>query len=94
MIPVLVDSNVILDVATGDPVWCEWSSDHLRGLAERAILVINPIIYAEVSIGFDRIEGLEEALPASLFRRDPLPWRPVSWLARVFSNTDAAGGSR
>ncbi|WP_005033740.1 type II toxin-antitoxin system VapC family toxin [Holophaga foetida] len=92
MTPVLVDSNVILDVATGDPVWCEWSSDHLRGLAERAILVINPIIYAEVSIGFDRIEDLEEALPASLFRRDPLPWEAGFLAGKSFLEYRRRGG--
>ena len=51
MTPILVDSNVILDVATQDPVWAERSSRMLAKSAESAQLVINPIIYAEVSIG-------------------------------------------
>ena len=53
---VLVDSNVILDVTTEDPRWYTWSSRQLEGLAERHTLVINSVIYAEVSVGFERIE--------------------------------------
>ena len=74
MSTVLVDSNVLLDILTEDSRWFEWSSNALADAAEEATLVINPIIYAEVSIGFVRIEELEEALPASHYRRDALPW--------------------
>ena len=56
---VLVDSNVILDVLTEDARWFEWSSSRLAELAAATPLVINPVIYAEVSIRFDRIEGVE-----------------------------------
>jgi len=71
---ILVDSNVILDVATEDPRWFGWSSRQLEELAERHALVINPIIFAEVSVGFERIEDLDATLPADFFRREPLPW--------------------
>ena len=56
---ILVDSNVILDVVTEDREWFQWSSKTLSYYAENHIMVINPIIYAEVSIGFDRIEDVE-----------------------------------
>jgi predicted nucleic acid-binding protein len=46
---VLVDSNVLLDVISNDPVWSAWSASALAEAAEYATLVINPIIYAEVS---------------------------------------------
>lgn len=52
---VLVESNIILDIVTEDPKWFQWSSETLSTYADSNILVINPIIYAEVSIGFDRI---------------------------------------
>ncbi len=71
---VLVDSNVILDILTEDPRWGPWSGDVLARSADEMDLVINPIVYAEVSIGFERIEDLEAALPAGAFRREPLPW--------------------
>ena len=74
MTPVLVDSNVLLDVATDDPVWGDWSSSILAQTADEAILVINPLIYAEVSIGFSSIEALEEGLPPDLYHRADLPY--------------------
>ena len=54
---VLVDSNVLLDVATNDPDWGEWSVGALAEVAERSTLMINPIIYAEVSIGYATISA-------------------------------------
>lgn len=66
MSAILVDSNVLLDVLTDDPEWSEWSSDALARWAGDAMLAISPIIYAEVSIRFSRIEELEEMLPESL----------------------------
>jgi hypothetical protein len=91
---VLVDSNVILDVATEDPQWGEWSSDQLATLAEDHILVINPIIYSEVSVGFDRIEDLEEALPAELFRREGLPWEAAFLAGKCFLRYRRSRGKR
>ena len=69
-----MDSNVILDILTEDKKWFSWSSKTLAHHAEQNVLVINPIIYSEVSIRFEHIEDLEEALSLSYFRRDPLPW--------------------
>jgi len=49
-----VDSNVLLDVATNDPTWSDWSGRALAESAEQTVLIINPIVYAEVSIGYGR----------------------------------------
>jgi predicted nucleic acid-binding protein len=62
---ILVDSNVILDIVTEDKTWFSWSSETLAECSDHHRLVINPIIYAEVSIGFECIEDLEEILPVS-----------------------------
>jgi hypothetical protein len=78
---VLVDSNILLDIATDDPKWSEWSGRALSECTEHAALVINPIIYAEVSIGDTNIEALNTALPSSVYQRDPLPWGRASWPA-------------
>src|SRR4051812_34551596 len=91
---VLVDSNVILDVVTNDPQWGDWSSSMLARCAESGMLVINPIIYAEVSVGFERIEDLDEVLPADSFRRDPLPWEAAFLAAKFFPPYRRRGGSR
>jgi predicted nucleic acid-binding protein len=81
---VLVDSNVILDVATEDPRWLEWSAGQLERLAEDHLLLINPVIYGEVSIGFDRIEDLDDALPPELYRREGLPWEAAFLAGKCF----------
>lgn len=94
MTPVLVDSNVLLDVLTEDPRWLAWSSEHLAECAESAELVINPIIYAEISIGFERIENLEEALPREFVRRDNLPWEAGFLAGKCFLNYRKRGGAR
>ena len=91
---VLCDSSVLLDVATQDPVWCVWSERKLAELADTALLVINPIVYAEVSIGFARIEELEEALPATLFRREPLPWAAGFLAGKAFLGYRRTKGAR
>jgi hypothetical protein len=81
---ILVDSNVILDIVTEDKKWFPWSSQALAKYAETHTLVINPIIYAEVSVGFERIEDVEEVLPSAFFRRDPIPWEAAFLAAKCF----------
>lgn len=84
MTPVLVDSNVLIDVVTDDPRWGPWSADALEAAANQAVLVINPIIFAEVSIGFDTVEELEDAIPPATFRRDPLPYEAAFLAGKCF----------
>ena len=88
----LVDSNILLDILTEDPEWYEWSASALARRAEQSVLVIDPIIYAEVSIRFERIEDLEQALPASAFRRDALPWEAAFLAGKCFSSYRRRGG--
>jgi predicted nucleic acid-binding protein len=92
--PVLVDSNVILDVATDDLRWAAWSSRALARAADEAPLVINPLVYAEVSIGFDRVEDLEHALPREVFRRDPLPYEAAFLAGKLFLRYRKSGGAK
>jgi predicted nucleic acid-binding protein len=92
--PVLVDSNVIIDVATIDPVWSAWSEPILRRLANETFLVINPLIYAEVGVRYDTPKELEEILPSSLFRRDPLPYDAAFLAGRAFRTYRQRGGTR
>ena len=94
MADIMVDSNVILDVVTEDPKWYDWSADQLEKLAESHTLVINPIIYSEISIGFDRIEDLDQALTPEYFRRDPLPWEAGFLAGKCFVKYRRSGGRR
>ena len=91
---ILVDSNVILDIVTEDKTWFQWSSETLAQYAENHILVINPIIYAEVSIGFVRIEDVEIVLSPTFFRREPLPWEAAFLAGKCFLAYRRRGGKR
>ena len=90
----MVDSNVLLDVLTEDPAWFEWSSRSLQECAENHILVINPIICAEVSIGFDRIEDLDAALPERTVERRPIPLEAAFLAGKCFLKYRESGGLR
>lgn len=91
---VLVDSNVLLDVFTNDPAWFDWSSEILAELAEHSVLVVNPIIYAEVSVGFETVEDLEDALPADQFHREALPWEAGFLAGKCFVAYRRRSGER
>ena len=91
---VLVDSNVILDVLTEDPAWFPWSSATLAREADTNRLIINPIIYSEISIRFVRIEELEEALDPLVFRKEPIPWEAAFLAGKVFLKYKRRGGSK
>ena len=84
MSSVLVDSNVILDVVEDDPDWCEWSLEVLNQYSEEHQLIINPIIYAEVSVGFERIEQFEEVLISGDIRMVPIPKEALFLAGKVF----------
>ncbi len=90
----LVDSNVLLDVLTADPIWREWSGEQLEQALDRGPVVINPIVYAEVSVGFERIEDLDDALPPTYFGREPLPWAAGFLAAKAFVAYRRRGGER
>lgn len=94
MTAVIVDSNVLIDVITDDPTWGEWSSHLLMQVADEAALVINALIYAEVSIAFDSIELLEEVLPHDLYRREHLPFEAAFLAGKAFRRYRASGGTR
>lgn len=90
----LVDSSVVLDIVTSDPAWAAWSEDALARARDRGRLVINPIVYAEVSTGFDRIEELDEALPTSDFEREQLPYEAGYLAGKAFLAYRRRGGER
>ena len=94
MAGVLIDSNVLLDVLTEDPKWFAWSSEALTQCANDSILVINPIVYAEVSIRFKTIEELEEALPKSMFERRDIPWEAAFLAGKCFLKYRREGGKK
>ncbi len=89
----LVDSNVLLDLFTEDRQWREWSETQLADALDRGSTLINPIIYAEISISFERIEELEQALPPEL-EREALPWEAAFLAGKCFVEYRRRGGER
>jgi predicted nucleic acid-binding protein len=81
---ILVDSNVLLDVMTEDARWLAWSASALERAADSARLIINPVIYAEVSVRYSRIEALEAALPKTMFDREALPYEAAFLAGKSF----------
>lgn len=91
---ILVDSNIILDIVTEDPNWFDWSADKLNEYVQQTQFNINPIIYAEVSIGFEKIEELEAILPINFFHRLDLPWEAAFLAGKCFVQYRQKGGTK
>ena len=81
---ILVDSNIILDVFLDDPNWAEWSESKLVKFSSITKLFINPVVYAEVSIGFQRIEELEFALIHTGFQMLEIPKEALFLAGKAF----------
>jgi predicted nucleic acid-binding protein len=84
MSDVLVDSSVILDIFLDDPEWGDWSERMLTELSGAGSLLINPIIYTEISIGFERIEELERAVSESGFKMATIPKEALFLAGKVY----------
>ena len=91
---VLVDSNVILDVVKGDSQWADWSEAQLKRVAEDSTLVINPIIFSEVSVGFKTIEDVQAVLSPDDFEYAALPWTAAFLAAKCFLQYRKRQGAR
>lgn len=90
----LVDTNVILDVIQDDPKWAAWSQAQLDSAALKEILVINPVIYAELSLAFQRIEELEAMLSRADLRIEPIPPEALFLAGKVFLQYRRKGGAK
>lgn len=91
---ILVDTNILLDLVTDDPNWAAWSQAQLEAAALRDDLAINAVIYAELSIGFRRIEEVDAMIETTGLRVEPIP-RPALFLAgKAFRQDREAGGTK
>lgn len=89
---VLVDTNVLIDVATEDPHWLEWSSARLAQAMGR--LAINPVVYAEFSVHYETIEEVEDALSGLGLERLAIPYEAAFLAGKVFKRYRERGGRR
>ena len=91
---IFVDSNVLLDIITNDPVWYDWSITQLDAASLLGPLCINDVVYAEISVRYDRIEDLDEMLAETGLRIEPIPRAALFLAAKVFAQYRKSGGTR
>jgi hypothetical protein len=89
----LVDSCVLLDIITGDEQWADWSAAQLAAAIDAGWLVINPLIYAEVSVSYETIEELDELFPVSEYEREALPYLAGFAVGKAFCGTGATAAT-
>jgi predicted nucleic acid-binding protein len=90
---VLVDANILLDVFSEDLEWAAWSEAALVEALDVGPLSINPIVYAEISVRFERIEEVEDALPEQI-EREALPWEAAFLAGKCFREYRRRGGPK
>jgi predicted nucleic acid-binding protein len=91
---VLVDSDVLLDVMTDDPVWYGWSVGQMNGLAINNELAINDIIYSELAPSFSRFEELSLTVEDMGLRLRPMPRAALFLAGKVYRSYRRAGGMK
>jgi predicted nucleic acid-binding protein len=90
----LVDTNVLVDVLQNDPQWADWSVAQMRAQASLHALVINPIIYAEISLSFSTLEELDDVVGTLALELREIP-RPALFLAaKAYAQYRSRGGSK
>ncbi len=90
----MVDTNVLVDIAVRDPNWLAWSRGQLFAAARRGAVVINPIIYSEFSVRYERIEDVDFIIPEADYSRENLPWMAAFAAGAAFRQYKRAGGGR
>ena len=91
---IFVDTNVVIDVTTNDPVWADWSQEQLDLGARNKRLAINEIVYAELSVGYRLPEDVDALLARLAIAIDPTPRRALFLAGKAFQRYRRSGGSR
>jgi predicted nucleic acid-binding protein len=94
MTAILIDSNVLLDLMTENRRWFSWSAAAVERAADSSRLVINAIIYAEVSMRYSRIEDLDAALPKTMLEREAIPYEAAFLAGKSFLAYRQRGGTK
>jgi predicted nucleic acid-binding protein len=90
----LVDTNVLFDLVTNDPIWADWSLRQIESQALRDRLVINPVVYAELSVSFDRLENVDAFLGGTGIEVDEIPRAALFLAGKAFQTYRARGGTK
>jgi predicted nucleic acid-binding protein len=91
---IFVDTNVIVDVVTKNPGWQDWSLQQLDAAALRDRLVINAVVYAELSIGFERLEEVDAALATAAIDVVEIPRGALFVAGKAFREYRRRGGTK
>jgi predicted nucleic acid-binding protein len=91
---ILVDSNVLIDIAANDPIWFQWSVSQLRTAALRDSLFINDVIYAEMSVRFPSISDLDKFMSDAQVSNAPIPREALFLAGKAFLQYRRSGGLR
>jgi predicted nucleic acid-binding protein len=91
---ILVDTNVLLDLVTNDPHWAGWSQEQLDFAAARDEVAINDIVYAELSVGYSKIEELDELIRGTRLISAPIPRAALFLAGKAFRRYRSAGGTK
>lgn len=91
---VLVDTNVLLDVVTSDPEWADWSQNQLEAAALTQTLAINPVVYAELSVGFLAVEQVDALLQEARIVLEAIPREALFLAGKAFMRYRSRGGTR
>jgi predicted nucleic acid-binding protein len=90
----LVDTNVLLDLVTDDPVWADWSIAELEAASLRGPLLINDVIYAELAVRYSRVEDLDAFVQRAGLEIAPFPRAALFLAGKVFAQYRRSGGLR
>jgi predicted nucleic acid-binding protein len=90
----LVDTNILLDLVTNDTVWVDWSQRQLEAAAVRGAVLINDVVYAELAVGFLRVEEVDATLAAAQVEVTAMPREALFLAGKVFQRYRAGGGTR
>jgi len=89
---ILVDTNVLIDIVSDDPLWAEWSQRRLAAAATQDQLAINDIVYAELSVRYATIEELDAMLRDAQLVSVPIPRTALFLAGKAFQRYRTAGG--
>ena len=90
----LVDTNVLVDVLQDDPQWADWSISHLRAQASVHQLVINPVIFAEMSLSFSTLEALDDVVVTMGLELREIPCPALFLAAKAYAQYRKRGGAK
>lgn len=91
---VLVDTNVLLDVVQDDPDWGDWSQQQLEAASLRGPLAINAVIYAELSMAYERIEDLDRVVQQTGLHDLAIPREALFLAGKAFLQYRRRGGGK